>query len=216
MRLILLGGPGSGKGTQGAILSEKYGIPEVSTGDLFRKNISEGTALGQKANEYIKQGQLVPDEVVLSMVFDHLSQPDCAKGYLLDGFPRTLPQAEALKEWLATRNSGLDHVILILVPDEVIVERLSSRRTCADCKTIYNLNLSPPKKEGVCDKCGGKLIQRDDDVPETIRQRLRVFHQITEPLIAYYRKAKLLREVDGSKSPERVASAIKAILGPAK
>jgi len=216
MRLILLGGPGSGKGTQAAAVSQKYGVLGVSTGDLFRKNVAEDTPLGRKANEYMKKGQLVPDQIVLSMVDQRLSQPDCSKGYLLDGFPRTLGQAESLKKMLAKRGTALDHVILIEVPDEAIVERLSSRRTCSKCGTIYNLKLSPPKKDGVCDKCGGALTQREDDVAETIRQRLRVYHETTEPLIAYYRKEKLLRSVDGSKAPQEVSKAIFGVLGAAK
>lgn len=216
MRLILLGGPGSGKGTQGAAISEQYGIPEVSTGDLFRKNVAGNTPLGKKANDYMKKGQLVPDELVLSMVEDRLSQPDCADGYLLDGFPRTLAQAESLKKMLAKRGAALDCVVLINVPDEAIVERLSARWTCSQCGTIYNVKLAPPKKEGVCDKCGGKLTQREDDVPATIRQRLQVYHETTEPLIAYYRKERLLREVDGSKAPQKVSEAIIGILGSGK
>jgi len=216
MRLILLGGPGSGKGTQGAVISERYSIPEVSTGDLFRKHVAEKTPLGQKADDYMKKGQLVPDELVLSMVEERLDQSDCANGYLLDGFPRTLAQAASLKKMLAKRGTALDHVVLIDVLDEAIVARLSARRTCSSCGTIYNLNLSPPKKAGVCDKCGGKLTQREDDMPETIRQRLRIYHQATEPLIAYYRKEGLVRQVDGSKSPQEVSRAIIAALGPAK
>ena len=210
MRLILLGGPGSGKGTQGAVLAQKFSIPTISTGDLFRKNIADNTPLGQKVKQYTDQGKLVPDEVVLDMVFDRLVQPDCAAGYMLDGFPRTIPQADALTKWLGEKKTGIAHVVLIDVEDEVIVDRLSSRRTCESCKAISSVKFSPPKKEGICDSCGGKLIQRADDNADTIRDRLQVYHKTTEPLIAYYKKQGLLRAVDGSVSPEQVTKAILA------
>jgi adenylate kinase len=211
MRLILLGPPGSGKGTQATGIAEKCSIPAVSTGDLFRKNIAEGTDLGKKAESYTKSGKLVPDDLVLDMVADRLSQADCEKGYLLDGFPRTVPQAEGLKKMLAERGADLDHVVQIDVADEEIVERLSARRTCEKCGAIYNLKFSPPSVEGVCDKCGSdRLQQRADDVPETIRQRLSVYHDQTAPLVEYYREAGLLRPVDGSQPPKKVAEAIAA------
>jgi len=213
MRLILLGGPGSGKGTQGAVLAQKFAIPTISTGDLFRKNIADNTPLGQKVKQYTDQGALVPDAVVLDMVFDRLVQADCSAGYLLDGFPRTIPQAEALTKWLSEKNAAIDHVVLIDVDDEVIVDRLSSRRTCESCGAIVSVKFSPPKKEGVCDLCGGKLVQRADDNPGTVRDRLQVYHKNTEPLIAYYRQQGLLRAVDGSASPELVTKAILAAVG---
>ena len=210
MRLILLGPPGSGKGTQGVGLAKSFGIPSISTGDLFRKNISEGTELGKKAESYTKSGTLVPDELVLDMVADRLGQADCAAGYLLDGFPRTVPQAEGLKKLLAEKGAALDHVVLIDVPDEAIVDRLSSRRTCEKCGAIYNMNTNPPPADGVCSACGAKdsIVQRADDVAETIRQRLSVYHTSTAPLVSYYRQEGLLREVDGTRPPAEVGEAI--------
>jgi len=213
MRLILLGGPGSGKGTQGAVLAQRYSIPTISTGDLFRKNIADKTALGQKVKQYTDQGLLVPDEVVLDMVFDRLVEADCVPGYMLDGFPRTIPQADALTKWLSERNSAIDYVVLIDVDDDVIVDRLSARRTCESCKAIFSVKFSPPKKDGVCDKCGGALLQRADDNADTIRDRLQVYHKNTEPLIAYYKKQGVLLAVDGSQAPEAVTNAIIASIG---
>jgi len=210
MRLILLGPPGSGKGTQGVILAERHEIPQISTGDLFRKNISEGTELGKRAESYTKKGALVPDGVVLDMVADRLDEDDCQDGYLLDGFPRTVPQAEGLKELLAKRNVSLDAVVLIDVPDESIIERLSSRRTCEACGAIYNTKTNPPPADGVCSACGAKdkIVQRADDVAETIQQRLSVYHESTAPLVEYYRDAGLLLEVDGNEPPDKVTEAI--------
>ena len=214
MRLILLGPPGSGKGTQGVRIAEAHGIPSVSTGDLFRKNISEGTELGKKAESYTKSGTLVPDELVLDMVADRLGQEDCGEGYLLDGFPRTVPQAEGLKKLLAEKGAELDHVVLIDVPDEAIVDRLSARRTCEKCGAIYNMNTNPPPEDGACSACGAtdSIVQRADDVAETIRQRLSVYHESTAPLVSYYREEGLLREVDGTQTPDAVAEAIGAIV----
>lgn len=210
MRLILLGPPGSGKGTQATVLMDRYNIPQISTGDLFRKNISEGTELGKKAESYTKKGELVPDEVVLGMVADRLEQDDCKDGYILDGFPRTVPQAEGLKELLAKRGTSLDATVLIDVPDEEIVDRLSSRRTCEKCGAIYNTKTNPPPADGVCTSCGAKdsIVQRADDTAETIKQRLNVYHRSTAPLVEYYRDAGLLLEVDGTKSPDKVTEAI--------
>ena len=210
MRLILLGPPGSGKGTQGVILAEKYGVPQISTGDLFRKNISEGTELGKRAESYTKKGALVPDEVVLDMVDDRLEQDDCKNGYLLDGFPRTVPQAEGLKEILAKRGTALNATVLIDVPDEQIIDRLSSRRTCEACGAIYNTKTNPPPADGKCTACGAKdkIVQRADDNAETIRQRLNVYHESTAPLVTYYRDAGLLVAVDGNQAPEKVTEAI--------
>jgi len=215
MRLVLLGAPGSGKGTQGSMLAERYGIPQVSTGDLFRMNIAEGTPLGKKVSEYTTTGRLVPDDVVLSMVSGRLDQVDAAKGFVLDGFPRTEAQADGLTRLLSERGTRLDAVLLIDVPDAAIVDRLSARRTCSKCGAIYNMRGSPPKKEGVCDRCGGKLTLREDDVPETIQKRLDVYHQMTAPLISYYEDEGLLRAVDGTKAPDVVARAIADLLAPA-
>jgi len=181
--VILLGPPGSGKGTQAIRLTKELGIPHISTGDLFRENISKNTELGKRAKTYMDAGKLVPDEVVLDMLFDRVSRPDCAKGYLLDGFPRTLPQAEALAKHL---KDGTDLVVLELeVPDEMIVKRVAGRLTCESCGTIYNRYFSPPSIEGVCDKCQGKLVQRSDDNEEVVKERLRVYHSQTSPLIDY-------------------------------
>jgi adenylate kinase len=212
MRLILLGAPGSGKGTQGAVIAEKHGVTTISTGDLFRKNIAEGTELGKAAQGYTSSGTLVPDELVLSMVEDRLGEEDAKNGFILDGFPRTLAQAEGLAKLLSDLDATLDHVVLIDVPDGLIVDRLSSRRTCSKCGAIYNMLAFPPKTEGVCDKCGGELEQREDDVPETILGRLAVFHEMTEPLTDYYGEAGLLRSVDGSKPPEEVSDEVLSVL----
>lgn len=207
MRLILLGPPGSGKGTQGVRLAERLGLPQISTGDLFRKNISENTALGRKAQEYMSKGLLVPDDLVLDMVDDRLTQDDTANGFILDGFPRTIPQADGLGKILEMYGVGIDHVVFINLDDEEIIGRLSARRTCSHCGAIYHLVTSPPKQANVCDKCGSvdTLTQREDDVPETIRERLVVYHDQTQPLVDYYERAGLLRTVDGAQSPDQVA-----------
>lgn len=209
--IILLGPPGSGKGTQAVRLSKEQGIPHISTGDLFRENISQGTELGQRAKSYIDAGKLVPDSVVLDMLFDRVSRPDCAHGYLLDGFPRTLPQAEAFQKHLP---SGTKLIVLDLeVPDEMIVKRIAGRLTCSQCGNIQNRFVSPPKQEGICDKCGGAFTQRPDDKPEVVQERLRVYHEQTAPLIGYYQKQGVLFTVDGTKSPDEVYAELKAKLG---
>ncbi len=199
--VILLGPPGSGKGTQAVRLTKELGIPHISTGDLFRENMGKNTELGQKAKTFINAGKLVPDELVLDMLFDRVSKPDAAKGYLLDGFPRTLPQAEAFGKSLR----GEKVVVLNLdVPDEVIVKRLEGRRTCKNCGNIHHLEFSPPKSAGICDKCGGELVQRSDDTAEVIKERLRVYHAQTKPLVAYYQKMGILHTVDGTKAPDEI------------
>ena len=207
MRVILLGPPGSGKGTQAALLIERLSVPQISTGDLFRKNIAEKTELGRKAQEYMAAGKLVPDELVLDMVKDRLTEADAADGFILDGFPRTIPQAEGLDRMLTEGGMKLDHVVVVNVADEEIVERLSARRTCSECGAIYHMIMSPPAQADVCDKCGksGTLSQREDDVPDTIRQRLLVYHQQTEPLIEYFGSAGLVRSIDGSQAPSDVS-----------
>lgn len=208
--VILLGPPGSGKGTQAVRLTKELGIPHISTGDLFRENISKDTELGKRAKTFMNAGKLVPDEVVLDMLFDRVSRPDCAKGYLLDGFPRTLPQAEALDKHLA---ANTDLIVLDLeVPDEMIVKRAEGRLTCKSCGSVYNKYFSSPAKEGVCDKCGGELVQRPDDKAEVVQERLRVYHDQTQPLVAYYDKKGVLTRVDGTKSPDEVFEALKAAL----
>lgn len=209
--IIILGPPGSGKGTQAARISKELGMPHISTGDLFRENISKDTDLGKRAKTYMEAGKLVPDAVVLDMLFDRVSRPDCANGYLLDGFPRTIAQAEALEKHLP---AGTKLVVLDLeVPDDVIVKRISGRLTCKDCGNVQNLYFSPPKKEGICDKCGGTLLQRPDDKPTVVQERLRVYHNQTQPLESYYEKKKLLQRVDGTKPPDEV---YKVLIGKLK
>lgn len=200
--VILLGPPGSGKGTQAVRLTKELGIPHISTGDLFRENISKNTELGIRAKEYTNAGKLVPDELVLDMLFDRVSRPDCAKGYLLDGFPRTLPQAEAFAKFLPA--SAELTVLNLDVPDDVIVKRAEGRLTCQQCGNVYNRYFSPPSQEGVCDKCKGKLVQRPDDKAEVVQERLRVYHAQTKPLIDYYSQRGVLYTVDGTKSPDEV------------
>lgn len=200
--VILLGPPGSGKGTQAVRLSKDLAIPHISTGDLFRENISQNTALGQKAKSFMNAGQLVPDEVVLDMLFDRVSRPDGAQGYLLDGFPRTIPQAEALDKYLAGKAKVT--VINLDVPDEAIVKRIAGRISCKGCGNIQNLYFSPPKEAGKCDKCGGELCQRPDDNPDVVKERLRVYHAQTAPLVDYYSKQGNLKTIDGQQDPEVV------------
>lgn len=208
--VILLGPPGSGKGTQAVRLSKELGIPHISTGDLFRENISKNTELGKRAKEYTNAGKLVPDELVLDMLFDRVSRPDSSKGYLLDGAPRTLPQAEAFAKHIS---ANADLIVLNLdVPDDIIVKRAEGRLTCEKCGNVFNRYFSPPTQEGVCDKCKGKLIQRPDDKAEVVQERLRVYHAQTKPLIDYYAKKGLLQTVDGTRSPDEVFQALRAKL----
>ncbi len=213
MNLILLGPPGAGKGTQAVRISEAYGIPHVSTGDIFRENLKKGTELGLRAKEYMDRGELVPDEVVIGIVRERLLEEDCAHGFVLDGFPRTVAQADALKGILAEMGKAIDHVLNIRVPDELVVERLTARRTCRECGAVYHLVYDPPREEGRCDSCGGELYVRDDDREETVRARLREYAAKTEPLIEYYRGEGLLRNIDGSAGMDEVLAAIKAVLG---
>ena len=212
MRLILLGPPGAGKGTQAKRLIERYGIPQISTGDILRAAVREGTELGKKAKQYMDAGQLVPDEVVIGIIRERLKEADCAKGFILDGFPRTVPQAEALKSVLAELGQALDHVVSIEVPDEDLVERLTGRRTCRNCGAMYHVKFTPPKQEGVCDKCGGELYQRDDDKEETIRARLKVYHDQTAPLVEFYNEEGLLRRIDGVGSVDEIYGRILGVL----
>ncbi len=212
MNIIMLGPPGAGKGTQAQMLAEKYGIPQISTGDMLRAAVAEGTELGKKAKEYMDKGQLVPDEVVIGIVKERLSKPDCEKGFILDGFPRTVAQAEALDKMLAEMGKKIDYVINIVVPDEEILKRLTGRRTCRKCGAMYHVIYNPPKVEGVCDKCGGELYQRDDDKEETIKNRLSVYHSQTAPLIGYYRKKGVLVNIDGTKDIKSIFEDICAVL----
>lgn len=213
MNIILLGPPGAGKGTQAKIISEKYNIPHISTGDIFRKNIKEKTPLGIKAKEYIDKGELVPDSLTVSIVEDRIKEQDCKNGFLLDGFPRTVYQAEALDKVLGKMGSKIDYVINITSSEGKIIERLTGRRVCKVCGAGYHVTNIPPKKEGICDICGGELIHRDDDKLETIKNRLVVYERQTAPLIDYYTNAKLLLTVDGDKGLEPVFKDICDILG---
>ena len=213
MKLIMLGAPGAGKGTQAKKIAEKYNIPHISTGDIFRANIKNGTELGQKAKTYMDQGLLVPDELVVDLVMDRFAQPDCENGYVLDGFPRTIPQAEALDAALEKAGAKIDYAINVEVPDENIIRRMSGRRACVACGATYHLVHIPPKTEGICDTCGKELILRDDDKPETVQKRLDVYHEQTQPLIDYYTKQGALVEVDGTVDMEDVFNAIVKILG---
>lgn len=213
MKVVMLGAPGAGKGTQAKKIAAKYNIPHISTGDIFRANIKNGTELGKKAKTYMDQGLLVPDELVVDLVVDRVNQEDCADGYVLDGFPRTIPQAEALTKTLASQGQKLDYAIDVDVPDENIVRRMSGRRACVGCGATYHLEYAPTKKEGICDVCGGELILRDDDKPETVEKRLGVYHEQTQPLIDYYTNAGILKRVDGTVDIEEVFQAVVQILG---
>ncbi|MBQ6369636.1 MAG: adenylate kinase [Parasporobacterium sp.] len=213
MKIVMLGCPGAGKGTQAKIIAERYSIPHISTGDIFRANIKEGTELGKKAKTYMDQGALVPDELVVDLVADRLTWEDARDGFVLDGFPRTIPQAEALTKALKEMGTELDYAIDIEVPDQNIIERMGGRRACVSCGATYHLVNIPPKTEGKCDKCGSDLILRDDDKPETVKKRLDVYHEQTQPLIEYYQGLGLLREVDGTVQMNEVFDAIAAILG---
>jgi len=212
MNIVFLGPPGAGKGTQAKILIERCGIPQISTGDMLREHRAKGTELGKKAQEYMDKGQLVPDEIILGMVKERLSQPDCQKGFILDGFPRTVAQAEALDKLLSEMGKKLDFALALIVPDDLLVERLTGRRTCKNCGMMYHIKYKPPKVEGKCDVCGGELYQRPDDNEETVRNRLKVYHEQTAPLIEYYKNKGILREIDGSKSIEEITQQIISIL----
>ena len=213
MKIIMLGAPGAGKGTQAKLIADKYSIPHISTGDIFRANIKEGTELGKKAKEYMDKGALVPDELTCDLVMDRISQGDCKNGFVLDGFPRTIPQAEALSSALEKEGKSMDFAIDIEVPDENIINRMGGRRACKGCGATYHIVNIPPKKEGICDRCGEALVLRDDDKPETVKNRLTVYHDQTQPLIDYYNKKNILHEVDGTMEMNDVFNAITAILG---
>ena len=213
MKIIMFGAPGAGKGTQAKKIADKYQIPHISTGDIFRANIKEGTELGKKAKSYMDQGQLVPDELTLELIMDRFQNPDCKNGYVLDGFPRTIPQAEALTEALAKKGETIDYAINVEVPDENIINRMGGRRACLACGSTYHIVYAPTKVEGICDRCGEKLVLRDDDKPETVKNRLNVYHNQTQPLIEYYTRQGKLAEVDGTQSMEDVFNAIVKILG---
>ena len=213
MKIVMLGAPGAGKGTQAKMIAAKYGIPHISTGDIFRANIKNGTELGAKAKEYMDKGELVPDELVVDLIMDRFKEADAQKGYVLDGFPRTIPQAEALDKALSANGEDIDYAINVEVPDENIVNRMSGRRACVGCGATYHIKYNAPKVEGVCDTCGKELILRDDDKPETVLNRLEVYHNQTQPLIDYYEKKGKMKEVDGTVDMNDVFKAITDILG---
>ena len=213
MKIIMLGAPGAGKGTQAKKIADKYGIPHISTGDIFRANIKNGTELGKKAKAYMDQGLLVPDDLTLELIMDRFREPDCAAGYVLDGFPRTIPQAEALTRALEANGDSIDYAVNVEVPDENIISRMSGRRACLACGATYHIVHIPTKAEGICDRCGEKLVLRDDDKPETVQKRLDVYHSKTQPLIEYYTGQGKLAEVDGTAPMEDVFEAIVRILG---
>ena len=213
MKIIMLGAPGAGKGTQAKRIAHKYSVPHISTGDIFRANIKQGTELGKKAKTYMDQGLLVPDELVVELVVDRIQQTDCENGFVLDGFPRTIPQAEALDVALKNIGEAMDFAIDVDVPDQNIINRMSGRRACLDCGATYHLVTIPTKVEGICDVCGSKIVLREDDKPETVQKRLEVYHAQTQPLIDYYKKQDILKTVDGTKPMEEVFHAIVAVLG---
>lgn len=213
MKIIMLGAPGAGKGTQAKMISKKYDFPHISTGDIFRANIKNETELGKEAKKYMDQGLLVPDELVVNLVVDRLMEDDTKRGYILDGFPRTIPQAEALTNALKEHGEEIDYAINVEVPDGVIIERMSGRRACVNCGGTYHVVFNPTKVEGVCDACGGKLILREDDAPETVKKRLDVYHEQTQPLIDYYTEQNKIVEVDGTLEMAEVFEAITKILG---
>ena len=213
MKIIMLGAPGAGKGTQAKMIAAKYDIPHISTGDIFRANIKNGTELGKKAKAYMDAGQLVPDELTVELVLDRIKQKDCIKGYILDGFPRTIPQEEALDSALNDRGEKIEYAINVDVPDENIVKRMSGRRACVNCGATYHIVYNPTKEEGICDVCKGELILRDDDKPETVAKRLSVYHDQTQPLIDHYDAKGVLHTVDGTVDIDVVFAEITKFLG---
>lgn len=213
MKIIMLGAPGAGKGTQAKMIAEKYQVPHVSTGDIFRANIKNGTELGKEAKKYMDQGLLVPDELTVKILLDRVAKEDCKNGYVLDGFPRTIPQAEVLDKALREMGDAIDYAINVDVPDENIVRRMSGRRACLACGATYHIAHIPPKKEGICDTCGQELVLRDDDKPETVLNRLKVYHDQTQPLIDFYAAKGVLKNVDGTVDMKDVFAAIVDILG---
>lgn len=213
MKIIMLGAPGAGKGTQAKMIASEYQVPHISTGDIFRANIKNGTELGMEAKKYMDQGLLVPDELTVKILLDRVAQADCKNGYVLDGFPRTIPQAEVLDKALTELGDQIDYAINVDVPDENIINRMSGRRACVGCGATYHIKHIPPKTEGICDTCGQELILRDDDKPETVKNRLDVYHKQTQPLIDFYSGKGVLKAVDGTVDMQDVFAAIKAILG---
>lgn len=213
MKIVMLGAPGAGKGTQAKMIAEKYGIPHVSTGDIFRANIKNGTELGKEAKQYMDQGKLVPDELTVKILLDRVAQDDCKNGYVLDGFPRTIPQANVLDEALTKLGDRIDYAVNVDVPDDNIINRMGGRRACVACGATYHIVYNAPKAEGICDTCGKELIIRDDDQPETVKNRLKVYHEQTQPLIDFYEGKGVLKSVDGTADMKDVFAAIVEILG---
>ena len=213
MKIIMLGAPGAGKGTQAKQIAEKYHIPHISTGDIFRANIKNGTQLGKEAKKYMDQGMLVPDELTTNLLVDRIKNADCENGYVLDGFPRTIPQAECLDQALAKMNDAVDYAINVDVPDENIICRMSGRRACLSCGATYHIQYHPPKADNTCDVCGSQLVLRDDDKPETVKKRLEVYHGQTQPLMDYYAAKNILIQVDGTQDIDKVFADIVQVLG---
>ena len=212
MKIIMLGAPGAGKGTQAKMIADKFGIPHISTGDIFRENVKNGTELGKEAKKYMDQGALVPDELTVKILLDRVAKDDCKNGYVLDGFPRTIPQAEVLDNALNELGEKIDYAINVDVPDENIIRRMSGRRACLSCGATYHIEHVPPKQEGICDRCGKELVLRDDDKEETVKNRLDVYHKQTQPLIDFYTKQGVLKTVDGTADMKDVFAAVTAIL----
>ena len=213
MKIIMLGAPGAGKGTQAIKIAEKYGIPHISTGDILRANMANKTELGLVVKTYMDQGMLVPDDLIVDVLIDRVQQDDCANGYVLDGFPRTIPQAEELDKALSAQGDAVGYVINVDVPDENIVKRMSGRRACINCGATYHLEYAAPQKEGVCDTCGHEIVLRKDDKPETVLKRLGIYHKQTQPLIDYYKTAGVLKTIDGTQNMQKVFDDIVSILG---
>ena len=212
MKIIMLGAPGAGKGSQASRIANEYHLPHISTGDIFRANLKEETELGKQAKSFMDKGELVPDDITIAMLLDRIHKEDCKNGYILDGFPRTIPQAEALKEALAKQGEKIDLALDVEAPDDLIIKRTAGRRTCPNCSAIYHTETLKPKKEGICDLCGAELVQRKDDNEETVKNRLKIYHEMTEPLISYYKKENILEEVDGMEKLDAVFEKVKEII----
>ena len=212
MKIIMLGAPGAGKGSQASRIAKEYQLPHISTGDIFRANLEEETELGKRAKSFMDKGELVPDDITIAMLLERIHKEDCKNGYILDGFPRTIPQAEALKEALAKKDEKIDLALDVEASDELIIKRMAGRRTCPACGAIYHIVTLPPKTDGICDRCGADLIQRKDDNEETVKNRLKIYHEVTEPLISYYKKEGILEEIDGAEELDKVFEKVERII----
>lgn len=212
MKIIMLGAPGAGKGSQASRIANEYHLPHISTGDIFRANLKEETELGKQAKSFMDKGELVPDDITIAMLLNRIHEEDCKNGYILDGFPRTIPQAEALTEALAKEGEKIDLALDVEAPDDLIIKRMGGRRTCPNCSAIYHIETLKPKKEGICDLCGAELMQRKDDNEETVKNRLKIYHEMTEPLISYYKKENVLEEIDGTENLDKVFETVKEII----